>query len=160
MQPKHLRWEVCSFVFFLWLLFQELIFFFLICKKIHIFLERTNFLLSFITCFSILHCKTKIKYPFKHQFSSLNTNTTFYSVNIVRKQRISTILILLLWVNMPAKTVVFQSLKKHDGRYFLYFFFPHDFFHYLFILIFREFRHLLPDEYIQMAGNTSVLSLS
>ncbi len=34
-------------------------------------------------------------------------------------------------VNMPAKTVVFSSLKKHDGQ---------------------QFRYLLPGEYIQMAG--------
>ena len=34
-------------------------------------------------------------------------------------------------VNMPARTVVFDNIKKHDGK---------------------EFRTLLPAEYIQMAG--------
>ena len=34
-------------------------------------------------------------------------------------------------VNMPARTVVFDSIRKHDGK---------------------EFRTLLPAEYIQMAG--------
>lgn len=34
-------------------------------------------------------------------------------------------------VNMPARSVVFDSIKKHDGRYR---------------------RYLLPSEYIQMAG--------
>ena len=34
-------------------------------------------------------------------------------------------------VNMPARTVVFDSIRKHDGK---------------------EFRNLLPGEYIQMAG--------
>ena len=34
-------------------------------------------------------------------------------------------------VNMPARTVVFDSISKHDGT---------------------NFRHLLPGEYIQMAG--------
>lgn len=34
-------------------------------------------------------------------------------------------------VNMPARTVVFNSIRKHDGT---------------------EFRNLLPAEYIQMAG--------
>ncbi len=34
-------------------------------------------------------------------------------------------------VNMPARTVVFDSIRKHDGK---------------------QFRTLLPAEYIQMAG--------
>jgi antiviral helicase SKI2 len=34
-------------------------------------------------------------------------------------------------VNMPARTVVFHSLKKHDGR---------------------DYRELLPGEYVQMSG--------
>ena len=34
-------------------------------------------------------------------------------------------------VNMPARTVVFDNIRKHDGK---------------------EFRTLLPAEYIQMAG--------
>lgn len=34
-------------------------------------------------------------------------------------------------VNMPARTVVFNSIRKHDGR---------------------DFRDLLPGEYIQMSG--------
>ena len=34
-------------------------------------------------------------------------------------------------VNMPARTVVFDSIRKHDGQ---------------------NFRDLLPSEYIQMAG--------
>ena len=34
-------------------------------------------------------------------------------------------------VNMPARTVIFDSINKHDGK---------------------EFRELLPGEYIQMAG--------
>ena len=38
--------------------------------------------------------------------------------------------VFLLFQNMPARTVVFDSIRKHDGK---------------------EFRTLLPAEYIQMA---------